>query len=85
MLPGFTGLLHRSVVRYPPAVRQAGPWDTPSGTTCEPTGTDTFCTGLVLWCTNNYRCYSEQQGSYLTSTTPYPCGVCVGISNPSSW
>lgn len=85
MTPGFTGLTGYAAERYAPAIKQAGPWDTPSGQTCQGTNTDTFCTGVILWCTDNYRCCDDRGDCYLTSTTPYPCGVCVGISNPSSW
>lgn len=84
MLPEFTGLCANSFTK--PAVRLAGLWDVPDKKTCEPLRTDTFCTGLVLWCKDVYFCRSPEDffGSEETRT-PYPCGVCVGITDPSDW
>jgi hypothetical protein len=82
-LPGFTGVdpinKNGSMERREPSVRLAGLWDTPSGQ-CIFTGTSTACTGLVLWCTDNFIC-----GDKYTSRAPYPCGACVGVTNPSDW
>lgn len=88
MLPGFTAIGGPG-----PAVALAGPWDTPQA--CRPLGTDTFCTGVVLWCKDAYFCpggstpavWHDQVVGYgrIETHTPYPCGVCVGVTNPDDW
>jgi hypothetical protein len=90
MLPGFTALGATE-----PAVALAGPWDSPQP--CRPLGTDTFCTGVVMWCKDVYFCPDWQKGTAqywhdqwvgigrLDTHVPYPCGVCVGVSSPSDW
>lgn len=85
MVPGFTGSAITAgleVVDHAPAA-QLAVWDVSPH--CRPINTDTFCTGVVLWCKDNYRCWDPKKGVYLWSNTPYPCGVCVGISDPSDW
>jgi hypothetical protein len=90
MLPGFT-----AIDTGQPSVALAGPWDSPK--TCRPLGTDTFCTGLVMWCKDVYFCPDYRSGSpvywhdqligygRLDTHTPYPCGVCVGVTSPDDW
>jgi hypothetical protein len=90
MLPGFTAINTQD-----PAVELAGPWDSPQ--TCRPLGTDTFCTGLVMWCKDVYFCPDWKNGTpqywhdqlvgygRLDTHVPYPCGVCVGVSSPDDW
>ena len=88
MLPGFT-----AVNAFEPAVVLAGPWDSPKE--CRPLGTDTFCTGLVFWCKDVYFCPGGSAPAFwngvfvgigrLDTHTPYPCGVCVGVSSPDDW
>jgi hypothetical protein len=80
MLPGFTAL---SDTR--PPIAAAGAWDTPSGEDCRFARTDTFCTGLVLWCKEVFVCRNNTIQGYEKTKTPYPCGICVGISDPSDW
>lgn len=80
MLPGFTAL---SDTRAP--IAAAGAWDTPSGEDCRFARTDTFCTGLVLWCKEVFVCRNNTIQGYEKTKTPYPCGICVGISDPSDW
>jgi hypothetical protein len=70
------------------SVRLAGLWDTPSQKTCRFARTDTFCTGLVLWCKDVYVCVDPRDNQLFgheESRTPYPCGVCVGITSPDDW
>ncbi|MDQ1919265.1 hypothetical protein [Massilia pseudoviolaceinigra] len=88
MLPGFTALEASQ-----PAVALAGPWD--SAAACRPLGTDTFCTALVQWCKDVYFCPGGSapvswNGVFvgygtLDTHTPYPCGVCIGVSSPDDW
>jgi hypothetical protein len=86
MIPGFTAFQSAE-----PAVRLAGVWDGPKE--CRPLGTETFCTGLVMWCKDVFLCPGTSvviwQGIPLVGTldsrTPYPCGVCVGITSPDDW
>jgi hypothetical protein len=90
MLPGFT-----SVTEADPPVALSGPWDSPK--TCRPLGTDTFCTGVVMWCKDVYFCpdYTSSRAVYwhdqlvgygrLDTHTPYPCGVCIGVDSPDDW
>lgn len=88
MLPGFT-----AVSGQEPSVALAGPWDSPQQ--CRPLGTNTFCTLLVQWCQDAYFCpggsspavWNGQVVGYGTiqTHTPYPCGVCVGVSSPDDW
>lgn len=80
MLPGFTALSDT-----PPPIAAAGAWDTPSGEDCRFARTDTFCTGLVLWCKEVFVCRNNTIHGYEKTKTPYPCGICVGISDPSDW
>jgi hypothetical protein len=61
------------------------PWADPNKEFCRPDHTDTFCTGLVLWCKDVFLCYTGSRGTYYKSRTPYPCGVCVGVTDPSDW
>lgn len=82
MLPGFENVVHHGL-RSEPLARHAGLWDGPRD--CRFTGTSTFCTGLVLWCVNNYVCANNTVFGNTKSTTPYPCGVCVGVTDPSDW
>jgi hypothetical protein len=88
MVSGFTNVTRHGRAEHAdpsPAVRLAL-WETPGGgeKKCTPIRTDTFCTGVVLWCKDVYFC-SYQGRSYEESRTPYPCGVCVGVSTPSDW
>ena len=90
MLPGFTGLLTQhsmaSGEKNSPTVRLAGLWDTPPAQTCRFARTDTFCTGLVLWCKEVFICSDRNSPlGHEETRTPYPCGVCVGISSPDDW
>lgn len=91
MLPGFTGLSTYSrgaTAASDPAVRLAGLWDIPSQKTCRFARTDTFCTLAVLWCKEVYVCDTPgipEIFGHEESRTPYPCGVCVGISSPDDW
>jgi len=80
MIPGFTA------TESQPAVRLAGIWDDPGGgeKRCVAIGTTTFCTGLVLWCRDQFIC-TQGGKSFEESRTPYPCGVCVGITSPDDW
>lgn len=86
MLPGFT-----AVSDPEPAVALAGPWDSPKE--CRPLGTDTFCTGVVMWCKDVYLCpgnsvvkwHDQVLYGSLDTHTPYPCGVCIGVSTPDDW
>ncbi len=64
-----------------PLVRLAGLWETPSPTKCRFSHTDTFCTLAVMWCKDVFIC----QGDREESRTPYPCGVCIGVSTPADW
>lgn len=85
MVPGFTGVTrHTHPDPASSSVRLAGLWDIPAGT-CKFTGTSTFCTGLVLWCQDNYLCADSRGQVSTQSRTPYPCGACVGASTPSDW
>jgi hypothetical protein len=84
MVPGFTGVVRNPNPSSSPAVRLAGIWDIPAGS-CKFTGTSTFCTALVLWCQDNFLCADSKGEIHPESRTPYPCGVCVGVSNPSDW
>jgi hypothetical protein len=84
MLPGFTALISDS--SFEPAVRLAGLWDAPDQKTCVPRGTETFCTGLVMWCRDVFYCRGPNDfWGHEESRTPYPCGVCVGVTDPSDW
>jgi hypothetical protein len=90
MVPGFSGILTsqpaRQIVPTNPPVRLAGLWDTPSQTTCRFARTDTFCTGVVLWCKDVYVCSDRYSPlGHEESRTPYPCGVCIGVSSPDDW
>jgi hypothetical protein len=91
MLPGFSGLLGTDQVHgtgHPkPAVKLAGLWEIPPVGTCRYVRTDTFCTGLVEWCKEVYTCWTERSPiiGEIQDRTPYPCGVCVGVSDPSDW
>jgi hypothetical protein len=67
-----------------PAVRLAL-WDTPPEPRCRPVRTDTFCTGLVMWCKDVYLCRDDTPQGHEETKTPYPCGVCVGVTPPSDW
>jgi len=85
MIPGFTA------TDTQPPVKLAWLWDDPGGggKTCRPARTDTFCTGLVLWCTDVFIC-TDKRGTggpfgFEESRPPYPCGVCVGITSPDDW
>jgi hypothetical protein len=84
MVPGFTGLTAGTEQTGP---RLAGLWDTPPQERCRYARTDTFCTGLVLWCREVYVCADERSPlfGHEESKTPYPCGVCVGIDSPDDW
>lgn len=83
MSPAFTRVVHHTPESSAVSMRHAGLWDSPQG--CRFTGTRTFCTALVLWCVNQYVCPNNTPLGADQSTAPYPCGVCVGITNPSSW
>jgi len=89
MVPGFTAVKETEPGHVPcqQGVAQAwdDPWADPEKEFCRPSHTDTFCTGLVLWCTDVFQCYSGKQGYYQEERTPYPCGVCIGITDPSDW
>jgi hypothetical protein len=90
MLPGFSGLVSTTATatEAPEApIRLAGLWDIPDHKICTFARTDTFCTGLVLWCKEVYNCRGgdNQFFGHDESRTPYPCGVCVGVTNPSDW
>jgi hypothetical protein len=92
MLPGFSAV-ETSSQAPDSAVALAGPWDSPKE--CRPLGTDTFCTLLVMWCKDVYFCPGGSIPAvwngvfvgygYLEEHTPYPCGVCIGITDPSDW
>jgi len=85
MVSDITGI----VVTEPPAA--AGPpvrlalWDTPPEPRCRPSRTDTFCTGLVMWCKDVYICRDDTPQGHEETKTPYPCGVCFGVTSPSDW
>lgn len=89
MLPGFSALSILSNAGAPVAL--AGPWDSPKE--CRPLGTDTFCTGLVMWCTDVYACPGNSSFVWhdqiffgrQDNHTPYPCGACFGITSPDDW
>jgi hypothetical protein len=88
MVPGFTGATsidRPERVAASPAVRLAL-WETPGSEakTCRAIRTDTFCTGVVLWCKDVYFC-TEKGRSTEEIRTPYPCGLCVGVTTPSDW
>jgi hypothetical protein len=91
MLPGFTGLVpldtRPNADANSESVYLAGLWDTPSPEICTYARTDTFCTGLVLWCKEVYVCRDPKNPifGHEESRTPYPCGVCVGVTDPSDW
>ena len=89
-IPGFTGILPEPEINSLGAiaapVRLAGLWDTPPAETCRFARTDTFCTGLVMWCKDVYVCSDRNSPlGHEESRTPYPCGVCVGVSSPDDW
>jgi hypothetical protein len=84
MVPGFTAVPLPIFPASPPAIQAAGAWDTPGGD-CQYARTDTFCTALVLWCKEVFVCRDGTFHGYETTKTPYPCGICVGISDPSDW
>ena len=85
MVPGFTALSNQSTRFEPAVIQAAGIWDQPTGNECRFARTDTFCTGLVLWCKEVYVCNNNTLHGYEKTVTPHPCGVCVGVSNPSDW
>jgi hypothetical protein len=87
MVPGFSGLeIDEQSLSSTATVRLAGLWDTPDQKTCRFSRTDTFCTGVVLWCKEVYVCFDRNSPlGHEESRTPYPCGVCVGIDTPSDW
>ena len=86
MTPGFSGLRQTSERAASPAISLAGLWDTPSQKTCRFARTDTFCTGVVLWCKDVFVCSdSNSIFGHEESRTPYPCGVCVGVTSPDDW
>jgi len=72
-------------------VQLAGLWDFNDGSgerkkICGQKMTETFCTGLVLWCRDFRMCrWSDSFAFWKDSITPYPCGVCVGIDSPDDW
>jgi hypothetical protein len=87
MVPGFTAIVDTSLPsRSPvvPSVELAGVWDIPKGE-CRYARTDTFCTGLVIWCREIFICNNGTLFGREESKTPYPCGVCVGVSSPDDW
>jgi hypothetical protein len=84
MVPGFTGVIRNAQSGSSPSVRLPGSGTSPAGT-CKFTGTSTFCTGLALWCQDNFPCADSRGQVSTQSRTPYPCGACVGVSNPSDW
>jgi hypothetical protein len=84
MLPGFTAL-GAITPHVTPPIAAAGVWDTPSQEECRYARTDTFCTLLVMWCKEVYVCNNNTVHGYEKTKTPYPCGVCFGISDPSDW
>ncbi|PDZ39791.1 hypothetical protein CN520_00560 [Bacillus cereus] len=45
---------------------------------CEFTNTETYCTGVVLWCKNHYRCWDPRAGHILRDGGWYVCGTCFG-------
>jgi hypothetical protein len=78
MLPGFTALNTSGGRVMPQGVRSAGPWDNPTppkGGTCVYSHTTTSCTGVVLWCTEHFRCPDNPDKTKF----PYPCGGCIGF------
>jgi hypothetical protein len=86
MVPGFTGVVvaePRPAYGPDPVVRLAL-WDTPPQSRCRPIRTDTFCTALVMWCKDVYMC-TDERGGHEETKTPYPCGVCFGVTSPSDW
>jgi hypothetical protein len=89
MVPGFTALSMSSAdskSEFDSSIRLAGLWDTPPQTTCRFARTDTFCTALVLWCKDVYACSDRNSPlGHEETRTPYPCGVCVGVSSPDDW
>jgi len=87
MVPGFSGLhVSDQSLLSSETVRLAGLWDTPDQKVCRPARTDTFCTGLVLWCKDVFICTDRNSPlGHEESRTPYPCGVCVGITSPDDW
>lgn len=84
MTSGYTSADNRPSSTSDLAVQAAGVWTTPGGG-CSFSRTDTFCTGLVLWCKEVYVCNNDTLFGYEETKTPYPCGVCVGVSDPSDW
>jgi hypothetical protein len=87
MVPGFTAVIDSTPwadTQSGHTVELAWIWDTPRGE-CRFARTDTFCTGVVLWCTEVFVCNDGTLFGHEKSKAPYPCGVCVGISNPSDW
>lgn len=92
MIPGF-GALSNVVASdqpvlfaIPSATVRLALWETPSPTTCRFARTDTFCTGLVMWCKDVFVCSDANSPlGHEETRTPYPCGVCVGISSPDDW
>jgi hypothetical protein len=93
MIPGFTALSAAPPVRQ--AIWEDPPNDDYEGGIpgywkfCRPVRTDTFCTGLLLWCKDVFLCQDSRRtgGPYgfEESRTPYPCGVCIGVTDPSDW
>lgn len=78
MLPGFTGMTSFAGTPARQGVAAAGPWDTPKppqGGSCVYTHTTTSCTGVVLWCTEHYRCPDNPDKTKF----PFPCGGCIGF------
>ena len=89
MVLGFSAVVHSSpeLVLQSQGVVPAwdDPWADPDRDYLVATAPDTFCTGLVMWCTDVFLCYSRWRGYYQEERTPYPCGVCFGIDDPSDW
>lgn len=78
MTPAFARIVHHAPESSTVAMH-AGPWEAAHG--CHRIGTKTFCTLFVLWCVNRYFCPDQMEHT----TTPYPCGLCFGITSPSDW
>ena len=91
MFPGFIQVGHSPAGpeyhQRPAIFDYAGLWDPPPQEECRFVRTDTFCTGLVMWCKEVSVCRGGDNPFFgrEVSRTPYPCGVCVGITDPSDW
>lgn len=86
MVPGFLTQDPRPSPTDSPVALAGWEPDNSAKKACGPFMTATFCTGLVLWCREFRMCrWIDSAGVWEESLTPYPCGICVGITSPDDW